>query len=308
MKRNSLLLIAAVSMALAGCEKNSANVAEKTGSELITFSAEFSGHKTTRAITDEPGKNLIGIFNTTDGIIDLQSDYSNVPYEMGRAGETLYPVKSERTIHVPAQGTRATIIGYTPFDPDIMKLYPLDISSQETSDCQLYYTFTKNIIGNRDNNVKLEFSPVLSKINIHLNGENGFKMETLNGASILFSGLPANANFNLQTSQLQNIGLAADMEFTISDETHTGDCLMIPVSDISGASVTLKLPNIEDDNLKESTYSLSDYTDMFKASTAYDFDFDFTGGKAIFRISETSITNWEDGDNIIIKIPEEDLQ
>ena len=105
MKRNSLLLIAAVVLALAGCEKNSANVTEKTRSDQITFSAEFTGHKTTRAVTEDPGRNLIGITCTTDGVIDLQSDYTNVPYEMGRAGETLYPVSTRRTIHVPAQGS-----------------------------------------------------------------------------------------------------------------------------------------------------------------------------------------------------------
>ena len=309
MKRNSLLLIAAVVLALAGCEKNSANVTEKTRSDQITFSAEFTGHKTTRAVTEDPGQNLIGItFMATDGIIDLQSDFTNVPYEMGRTGETLYPVSEKRTILVPAQGSHATIMGYTPYDADIMKLYSLDITNQMTNDCQLYYTFTKNVIGSRDNNVRLELSPVLSKINIRLNGENGFDMESLNGATVLFSGLPANASFNLQTAQVQNIGLATDMEFSISDETHTADCLMIPVQNLSEASITLKLPYIIDDNLKESTYRLSEYADMFEVSTAYDFNFDFIGGQAIFSITETSISNWEDGDNLIIRIPEEDLR
>ena len=307
MKRNSLLLIAAVVLALAGCEKNSANVVEKTRSDQITFSAEFTDHKTTRAVTDDPGRNLIGITCTADGVIDLQSDYTNVPYEMGRAGETLYPVSTKRTIHVPAQGSQATIIGYTPYDADIMKLVSLDISDQTTRDCQLYYTFTRNVIGNRDNEVRLELAPVLSKISIHLNGENNFDMETLDGATVLFSGLPDNARFNLQTAELQNIGRAADMEFPFSDDTHAAECLLIPVTDLAEASVTLRLPNILDDNLKESTYKLGDYMDAFETSTAYDLDFDFIGGQVIFRITETSISNWEDGDNIIIKIPEEEL-
>lgn len=307
MKRNSLLLIAAVVLALAGCEKNSANVTEKTRSDQITFSAEFTGHKTTRAVTEDPGRNLIGITCTTDGVIDLQSDYTNVPYEMGRAGETLYPVSTRRTIHVPAQGSQATIIGYTPFDADIMKLYTLDISGQTERDCQLYYTFTKNVIGNRDNEVRLELSPVLPKIDIRLNGENGFDMETLDGASVLFSGLPDNARFNLETAEVQNRGRAADMEFSLSDETRTAGCLMIPADDLAEASITLRLPNVLDDNLKESTYKLSEYTDALKTGTAYGFDFDFIGGQVIFRITETSIINWEDGDNIIIRIPEEEL-
>lgn len=309
MKRNSLLLITAAVLAFAGCEKNSANVAEKTSSDRITFSAEFTDHKTTRAVTDDPGKNLIGItYMATDGVIDLQSDYTNVPYEMGRTGETLYPVSENRTILVPAQGSHATIMGYAPYDADIMKLYSLDITGQTASDCQLYYTFTKNVIGNRDNEVRLELAPVLSKININLNGENGFDMETLDGATILFSGVPATASFNLQTGAVQNIGQGTDMEFSISDDTHTADCLMIPVDELGEASITLKLPDIVDENLKESTYKLSEYADMLEVSTAYDFNFDFIGGQAIFSITETSISNWEDGDNTIIRIPEEDLK
>lgn len=307
MKQNPLLLITVAVLTLTGCEKNSANVAQKTHSGQIQFSAKFSEHKT-RATAEAPGDNLIGIFYTTDGIIELQKEYTNVPYEMGRNGDVLYPA-TDRKIQVPEEGKQATIIAYTPFNTDLMKLYPLDISIQKISDCQLYYTFSKNVIGSRDNKVKLELSPVLSKISIYLNGKRDFDMETLNGASITFSGLPATAKFNLQTGQLQNIAKPdKDMVFEFSDEAHTACCLMLPVEDIEEAGITLRLPNIEDDNLKETTYKLSEYTDGFKASTAYDFDFDFIGGQAIFRITETSINNWNEGDNIVIPIPEEDLE
>lgn len=307
--RKIFLLLATAIISFA-CEKNSALVKTEDTARQIELTARFRDHQVTRIVTEDPTDKLLGIFKLAGENYGSQEELFNLPFEMGRNADCLYPKDSRNALYLPQKGSQARLIAYSPYRTEVNKVFHLDITDQLEEDCQLYYTILPNKVGYKDDKVKLELFPVLPKINVFLKDENHFNADGLNGASVIIKGLSEKGQFNLTTGILIASSVPTEMQFELEDATHSVSFLQLPAAEMEEAAITVLAPKSQDPALREASYKLSEYlTDgCFKVGYMYDFNFTFKGGKLLFDVNEMPIANWEEGDNIIIRIPEEDIK
>ncbi|WP_437920398.1 fimbrillin family protein [Sphingobacterium sp. LRF_L2] len=301
MKVNKLLLATAVSaIALASsCQK--APLPESEMTSAVTFSSKIANQVTTKASNNAWESNdAIGVFmKTGTGLSNVLA--SNKQYVTPNTSGNFTAASTSEEILYPTDGSTVDFIAYYPYQATVSNnSLSVNLADQSTQNkIDLLYSANATGLSKSNTNAQLEFSHVLSKVELTVAAGSG--VSSLSGLAVQFDGLNTTADFALASGSLSNVAnkTAFNAKMTAGTSTTVAEAIVLPATAISGAKVVFQLSG--------ATYTWEmPSTATFEAGKKYQYSIQLSNdasGQTAAVVSST-IVNWTDvpsGSYTIIK-------
>ncbi|MFZ4860938.1 fimbrillin family protein [Sphingobacterium sp. Mn56C] len=291
MKANKLLFasaLAAVAMTTA-CQKSPAP--ESDFNSAVKFSSKIANQVVTKAANNAWENNdAIGVFMKTGaGLTNVSA--SNKKYVTNNGSGNFTAASTAEEIFFPEDGSKVDFIAYYPYQAALTNnAIAVNVADQsQQSKIDILYANNAKDASKTNPNAQLVFNHALSKVEVTVTKGNG--VASLNGLAVQFNGFNTTANFELSSGILTGQGTKASFaaKTTAGASSTVAEAIVLPVSNVSGATVVFKLAQ------GDFTWPLPTTTN-YEAGKKYSYNVTLTtdaaGNQA--AVVTATITDWID--------------